>query len=71
MVRQGPPTAAGLQHARQHAHVHVDRPVRDAGLVARPLEAGNCRRCDRGERHVAEVLLDETQAFFFELDRPR
>ena len=36
-----PPTAR-LEHARQHADVHVDRAVRDAGLVAGTLEG-----CDR------------------------
>jgi hypothetical protein len=39
MVRQGSPTAAGLEHARQHAHVHIDGAVRDAGLVARALKS--------------------------------
>ena len=55
VVRERPPSTAGLEHARQHADVHVDRAVRDAGLVTRALELRDRRRRDRGERHVAEV----------------
>jgi len=47
------------------------RAVRDAGLVPRALELGDRLRGDRREWHVVEVLLDEAQPFFFELDRPR
>ncbi|MEI6669127.1 MAG: hypothetical protein WCP29_13315 [Acidobacteriota bacterium] len=65
------PPAARLEHARKHTDVHVDRAVRDAGLVTRALERRNRRRRDRRERHVTEVPLDEAQPFFFELDRPR
>ena len=71
VVGQRPPPAAGLQYTRQHAYVHVDRAVRDAGLVARALELGDRFRGDRRERHVAEVLLDQTQSLFLEFDRPR
>jgi hypothetical protein len=71
VVCERPPPAARLEHARQHTDVHVDRAVRNAGLVTRALELRNRGRRDRRERHVAEVLLDETQPFFFELDRPR
>ena len=71
VVRERPPTAAGLEHARQHADVHVDRAVRDAGLVPRALELRDRLRRDRGERHVAEVLLDEAESFLLELDRAR
>ena len=71
VVCERPPPATGLEHARQHTDVHVDRAVRDAGLVTRALELRNRRRGDRRERHVAEVLLDEAQPFLFELDCPR
>src|SRR4051812_47328446 len=39
MIGQRPPTPAGLEYARQDAHVHVDGAVSDAGLVARLLES--------------------------------
>ncbi len=71
VIRERPPATAGLEHPRQHADVHVDRAVRDAGLVPRVLELRDRRRRDGRERHVAKVLLDEAQSFFFELDRPR
>ena len=71
VVGERPPPAAGLEHARQHTDVHVDRAVRDAGLVPRALELRDRRRRDRRERHVAEMLLDEAQPFLLELDRPR
>ena len=41
------PAAAGLEDPRQHTHVHVDRAVRDAGLVPRALKLGDRRRGDR------------------------
>ncbi|HKY23408.1 MAG TPA: hypothetical protein VJM31_19485 [Vicinamibacterales bacterium] len=69
VVGERPPPATGLEHARQHPDVHVDRAVRDTCLVPRALKLGNRRRGDRRERHVAEVLLDEAEPFFFELDR--
>ena len=62
---------AAVEHARQHTDVHVDRAVRNARVVTRALELRNRGRRDRLERHVAEVLLDEAQPFFLELDRPR
>ena len=71
VVGERAPPATGLEHARQHTDVHVDRAVRDAGLVTRALKLRDRRRRDRRERHVAEVFLDEAQPFFFELDRPR
>ena len=71
VIRERSPPAAGLEHARQHADVHVDRAVRDAGIVPRALELRDRRRRDRGERHVAEVLLDEAEPFLLELDRAR
>jgi hypothetical protein len=71
MLRHGSPTAAGLQHARQYADVHVDGAVPDSSVVAGALEVGNRRRGDRRERHVAEMLLNEAQAFLLKLDRAR
>ena len=71
VIRERSPPAAGLEHPRQHADVHVDRAVRDAGLVPRALELRDRRRGDRRERHVAEVLLDEAEPFLLELDRAR
>jgi hypothetical protein len=69
VVCERPPPATGLEHARQHTNVHVDRTVRDASIVPRALELSDRRRGDCRERHVAEVLLDEAQRFFFDLDR--
>ena len=57
MVRERSPATARLQHARQHADVHVDRAVRDAGLVPRPLEVRDRSCRDRRQGHVAEVAL--------------
>ena len=57
MIRERSPTTAGLEYARQHPNVYVDRAVRDAGLVPRALQLGDRRRGDRRERHVAEALL--------------
>ena len=71
VIRERSPSAAGLEHPRQHADVHVDGAVRDAGIVTRALELRDRRRRDRGERHVAEVLLDEAEPLLLELDRPR
>jgi len=71
LVGQRPPPAAGLQHARQHADVHVDRAVRDAGLVTRALKLGDRLRRDCRKRHVAEVFLHEAQSLFLELDPAR
>ena len=71
VVCERPPPATGLEHARQHTDVHVDRAVRDAGLVPRALELRDRRRGDRRERHVAEVLLDEAEPFLLQLDRAR
>ena len=71
VIGERPPPATGLEHARQHTNVHVDRAVRDAGLVPRALKLGDRRRGDRRERDVAEVLLDEAEPFLFQLDRAR
>ena len=71
VLRQRSPTAAGLEHARQHADVHVDGAVRDSRVVARALEVGDRRRRDRRQRRIAEMLLDEAQALLLELDRSR
>lgn len=71
VIRQCPPPATRLEHARQHAYVHIDRAVRDAGLVTRSLELGDRLRRDCRKRNVAKVFLDETQSLFFELDRAR
>ena len=59
MIRERSPPAAEFQHPRQHAHVHVDRAVRLAGIVTEVLEIGDRRRGDRGEQHIAKVLLDD------------
>ena len=69
VIRQRSPPAAELQHARQHADIHVDRAIRDAGVVTGALKVGDRRRRDRGERHVAKVLLDDAEPLLLEFDR--
>ena len=69
MIRERSPPAAELQHPRQHADIHVDRAIGYAGVVTGTLKVGDCRRGDRGERHVAEVLLDDAEPLLLEFDR--
>lgn len=69
VIRERSPSAAELQHPRQHADIHVDRAIRDAGVVTGTLEVGDCRRRDRGEPHVAEVLLDDAKPLFLDTAR--
>src|SRR5260221_14745780 len=71
VLGQRSPTPAGLEHAGQHPDVHVDRPVRDAGVVARALKVSDRGRGNRRERHVSEMPLDEGQALLLELECPR
>jgi hypothetical protein len=61
VISERPPSAAELQHPRQHADIHIDRAIRDAGVVTGALEVGDRRRRDRGERDVAKVLLDDAE----------
>jgi len=68
VISKRSPSAAELQHPRQHADVHVDRAIGDAGVVTCALEVRDGRGCDRGERRVAKVLLDDAEPLFLELD---
>ena len=43
MIRKRSPTAAELQHPRQHADIHVDRAIGDAGVVTGALEVSDRR----------------------------
>ena len=49
VISQRSPPATELQHTRQHANVHVDGPIRDAGVVTGKLEIRNRRRGYFGE----------------------
>jgi hypothetical protein len=71
VISERPPPAAELQHPRQHAHIHVNRAIGNAGVVTDALEISDCRSCDCGERHVAEVFLDDAEPLLLELDRAR
>ena len=69
VISQRSPPAAELQHPRQHADIHVDRAIGDAGVVTGALKVCDRRRRDRGERHVAKVLLDDAEPLLLEFDR--
>jgi hypothetical protein len=69
VIRQRPPPAAGLQHPRQHADIHVDRAIGFTAVMTDTLKVCDRRRGDRRERHVlAEVLLDDAEPLFLEFD---
>ena len=55
VIRERSPSAARFEHARQHADVHVDRAVPDAGLVPRAWELGDRRffRPSRSSRRAS------------------
>ena len=40
VISQRSPPAAELQHPRQHADIHVDRAIRDAGVVTDAIRKG-------------------------------
>ena len=71
VISERAPPAAELQHPRQHAHIHVNGAIGNAGVVMDALEISDCRSCYRGERHVAEVFLDDADPLLLELDRAR
>jgi hypothetical protein len=68
VISQRSPPATELQHPRQHADIHVDRAIGNAGVVTGTLKLCDCRRRDRGERDVAKVLLDDAEPLLLELD---
>jgi hypothetical protein len=70
VISQRSPPATELQHPRQHADIHVDRAVRDAGVVTGALKVGDRRRGDRGEWHVAKMLPDDAEPLLLEFYRP-
>src|SRR5258708_18615915 len=71
MFGQGSPTTAGPEHTPQHADVHVDRPVRDAGVVAGALKIFGRRRCDLPERKGSPKPLFAGQELPLPLPCPR
>ncbi len=69
VISERSPSATELQHPRQDADIHVDRAIGDAGVVTYALEVSDDRSCDRGERHMAKVLLDDAEPLLLGLDR--
>jgi hypothetical protein len=71
VVRQRAPASARLEHAGQHADVHVDRAVGLARVMALTLVVGDRLRGDGSQRYVTEVAFQGDQPLFLELDRAR
>ena len=68
LIRNGAPSTAEFQHARQHANVHIDGPVGDSFRVTSPLKLGNSRRRDRRNPYITKVTLDDAETFLFQFE---